>query len=63
MECSQIAVRAMIDWLADEQGLSRADSYILTSLAGDLRIIEVVDSGVWTVAMSMPLSIFSGPAS
>jgi acetamidase/formamidase len=61
MECSQIAVRSMIDWLADEHGLSKADSYILCSLAGDLRIIEVVDADVWTVAMTMPLSIF--PAS
>lgn len=59
MECSQIAVRSMIEWLVEEHALSRADSYILCSLAGDLRIIEVVDSGVWTVAMAMPLSIFS----
>ena len=58
MQGAKIATRAMIDWLAGEHGLSRADAYILCSLAGDLKIVEVVDSGVWTVAMAMPLAVF-----
>jgi hypothetical protein len=58
MTCSRMAVRAMIDWLVGEQGLEPDDAYILCSIIGDLKIIEVVDSGVWTVSMSLPLEVF-----
>jgi acetamidase/formamidase len=58
MTCSKTAVRAMVDWLVDNRGLTADDAYILCSIIGDLKIIEVVDSGVWTVAMSMPLAVF-----
>ena len=58
MEGARIAVRSMIDWLAEEHGLSREDAYVLCSLAGDLRILEIVDAGVWNVGMTMPLSVF-----
>jgi hypothetical protein len=53
------ATRAMIDWLTAEHGLSREDAYVLCSVAGDLKILETVDSGVWNVGMTMPLSISS----
>jgi acetamidase/formamidase len=53
------ATRAMIDWLTANHGLTREDAYILCSATGDLRIIEIVDAGVWNVAMTMPLSVFS----
>ena len=43
MEAARAAVRAMIDHLGSERGLARADAYILCSLAGDLKITEVVD--------------------
>jgi acetamidase/formamidase len=52
------ATRAMISWLVAEHGLSREDAYILCSVAGDLKILEIVDAGVWNVAMTMPLGIF-----
>jgi acetamidase/formamidase len=58
MEGARIAVRAMIDWLGSEHGLSREDAYVLCSLAGDLRIHEIVDAGVWNVGMAMPLHVF-----
>ncbi len=58
MEGSRIAVRAMIDWLVDARDLSADDAYLLCSITGDLRIVEVVDAGVWNVAMTMPLAIF-----
>ena len=58
MTCSQAAVRAMIDWLVDNRGLTADDAYVLCSAIGDLKIIEVVDAGMWTVAMSLPLAIF-----
>jgi acetamidase/formamidase len=60
MTGAQTAVRAMIDWLTAEHGLSREDAYILCSLAGDLKILEIVDAGVWNVGMTMPLTVFTG---
>jgi acetamidase/formamidase len=55
---ARTAVRNMIAWLVDEHGLSREDAYVLCSLAGDLRIHEIVDAGVWNVGMTMPLEVF-----
>ena len=60
MEGAKAAVRAMIAWLVEEQGLSREDAYVLCSVAGDLKILEVVDAGVWNVSMAMPLAVFAG---
>jgi acetamidase/formamidase len=58
MDGAKIAVRAMIEWLGEERGLSREDAYLLCSVAGDLKIVEVVDADVWNVAMAMPLGVF-----
>jgi acetamidase/formamidase len=58
MEGARTAVRNMIAWLGEEHGLSREDAYVLCSLAGDLRIHEIVDAGVWNVGMTMPLAVF-----
>jgi acetamidase/formamidase len=58
MEGARTAVRNMIAWLVEEHGLSREDAYVLCSLAGDLRIHEIVDAGVWNVGMTMPLAVF-----
>lgn len=58
MEGARTAVRAMIDWLEAEHGLSRREAYVLCSLAGDLKILEIVDAGVWNVGFTLPLSIF-----
>ncbi|HVB54436.1 MAG TPA: acetamidase/formamidase family protein [Candidatus Acidoferrales bacterium] len=58
MEGARSATRTMISWLASEHGLSREDAYLLCSLAGQLRILEVVDAGIWNVAMCMPLAVF-----
>lgn len=59
MEGCRQATRSMIAWLRDRHELTPEDAYILCSLAGRLRILEVVDAGMWNVAMCMPLSIFS----
>jgi acetamidase/formamidase len=58
MEASRAAVRAMIDHLVRERSVSREDAYILCSLAGDLKITEVVDSPNWIVACFMPDAVF-----
>jgi acetamidase/formamidase len=58
MEGARIAVRAMIEWLGQEHNLEPAKAYILCSLAGDLKVHEVVDAGVWNVGFSLPLEVF-----
>jgi acetamidase/formamidase len=58
MQGARKAVRTAIDWLETEHGLDRYDAYVLCSLAGDLKILEIVDSGVWNVGFTLPLSIF-----
>ena len=42
-EAAKIAVEQMIDFLATEKHLSREDAYMLTSVAADLSITQVVD--------------------
>lgn len=58
MEASRAAVRAMIDHLGRERGLEREDAYILCSLAGDLKITEVVDTPNWIVGCFVPDAVF-----
>ena len=60
MAAAQAAVRAMIDHLVRERGLSREDAYILCGLAGDLKITEVVDDPMWIVGCFMPDAVFTG---
>jgi acetamidase/formamidase len=62
MECCRMATRAMITWLREDHALTAEDAYILCSLAGELKVLEVVDAGMWNVAMCMPLGIFADPA-
>ena len=58
MENAQNAVRETIKWLTAEHGLSREDAYILCSLAGDLKISQIVDQQNFGVSFYMPLSVF-----
>ena len=55
---AQDAVRAMIDHLGGEHGLSREDAYVLASLCVDLRISEIVDAGQYVVSALLPLAVF-----
>ena len=32
---------------------------MLCSLAGDLKILEIVDAGVWNVGFTLPRSVFA----
>lgn len=58
MENAKNAVRYMIDWLTDNHDMNRSQAYILCSVAGDLKISEIVDAPNWIVSMHMPLQIF-----
>jgi acetamidase/formamidase len=62
MQGARTAVRNAIAWLTDEHGLTAREAYVLCSLAGDLKILEIVDSGVWNVGFTIPLSIFERSA-
>lgn len=57
-EAAKQSVRQMIRHLSEEYGLKREDAYILCSVAGDLRIHEVVDKPNWVVGTMIPLDIF-----
>jgi acetamidase/formamidase len=57
-EAARDAVRRMIDRLAAEHGLAPLDAYLLLSVAGDLRISEIVDQPNWIVTSYCPTSIF-----
>ncbi len=48
----------MIDWLVRDQGLSIHEAYAISSVAGDLKISEVVDIPNWLVSMTVPRGIF-----
>src|SRR5215469_13491804 len=53
------AVREMVDFLVSEKGLSKDDAYMLTSVAGDVDVSEVVDRNKGVHVM-MPKAVFVG---
>jgi acetamidase/formamidase len=57
-EAAKKATRYMIDYLVAEHELSRADAYMLCSLACDLKIAEVVDVPHMLVAMHVRKDVF-----
>jgi acetamidase/formamidase len=59
MEAAREAVRQTVELLVAERGLSREDAYILCSLAGDLKITEVVDAPSWMVGCFLPDAVFT----
>ncbi len=59
-ESARHVTRYMIDWVVREFGLSESDAYIICSIAGDLRISEIVDAPNWIGSMHLPLGIFAG---
>jgi acetamidase/formamidase len=58
MEGARKAVSGMVQLIVDTHGLERDDAYVLCSLAGDLKILEIVDAGVWNVGFTLPRSVF-----
>jgi acetamidase/formamidase len=62
MDGAKAAVRDMIDLIVARWGLSREDAYMLCSLAGDLKILEIVDAGTWNVGFTLPLEVFESEA-
>jgi acetamidase/formamidase len=56
---AQQAIRYMIQHLERERGLSREEAYVLSSVAVDLKISEIVDAPNWIVSAFLPESIFT----
>jgi acetamidase/formamidase len=57
-EAARKATGYMVDYLVEEHGLEPTEAYVLCSLAGDLKISEVVDIPHMLVSMHMPKDIF-----
>jgi len=57
-EAARRATRDMIDYLVSARGLTRDEAYMLTSVAVDMRVTQVVD-GVRGVHMMLPKAIFT----
>lgn len=57
-EAARASVRGMVDLLCRETDLSPVDVYMLCSVAGDLKISQIVDAPNWTVTFHMPTAIF-----
>jgi acetamidase/formamidase len=58
MEAARDATRAAIAYLGDRYGLERQEAYAVVSVAGDLRIHEVVDAPNWVVGAWLPENVF-----
>ncbi len=61
-EATEHAVRDMIDFLVEEKHLSRDDAYMLSSVAVDVDITQLVDGNVGVHAL-LPKKIFIGTTS
>jgi acetamidase/formamidase len=58
-EATRMALREMIDFLVNEKHLTRDDAYMLSSVAADLNITQLVDGNKGVHAMILK-SIFTG---
>lgn len=56
-EAARKATRYMVDYLEEEHGLERTEAYVLSSLAADLKISEVVDVPHVLVSMHIPKEV------
>jgi acetamidase/formamidase len=57
-EAAKKAMHYMVDYLEAEHGLDRTEAYVLCSLAGDLKIAEVVDAPHMLVSVHISKKIF-----
>ena len=58
-EAARGAARAMIDLLSGRFGIAPEEAYALTSIAGDLRIHEIVNAPRWVVGMALPAAVLA----
>jgi formamidase len=53
------ALIEMIDWMVENKGLTREQAYVVSSVAVDLRIGQLVDVPNYIVSAILPLTIFN----
>jgi len=53
MEACRLAIRRMIDALMSCAGVSKEEAYVFCSVAGDLKIHEIVDKPNWVVGFAI----------
>ncbi|HSS64104.1 MAG TPA: acetamidase/formamidase family protein [Gammaproteobacteria bacterium] len=53
------ALIEMIDWMVENKGLTREQAYVVSSVAVDLRIGQLVDVPNYIVSAILPLTIFT----
>jgi acetamidase/formamidase len=58
-EAARDAIRSMVNHLVDHHELCREEAYAVTSVACDLRILEIVDAPNWVVGAFLPTDIFA----
>jgi acetamidase/formamidase len=56
---AQNALRRMIEWLSARYRITPEEAYMLSSVAVDLRISEVVDAPNWVVSACFPVDLVS----
>jgi acetamidase/formamidase len=59
MTAAREAVSRMIDFLSATRQMSPVEAYMLCSVAGDLRISEIVDLPNWVVSFYFPRAVFA----
>lgn len=59
-EAAREATRRAVELVAAGAGLDPVDAYLLLSLAGELRISEIVDAPNWVVSMHVPTRLTRG---
>lgn len=59
-EAAREATRGMVGLVCDMAGLDPLDAYLLCSVAGDLKISEIVDDPNWVVSMHLDKDILEG---
>jgi len=62
-DATRDATRHMIQYLQAEHGVTKSEAYMLCSVAGDLRMHEVVDMPNYLIGMMIPKSIFGHASS
>ena len=61
-QAARDATQGMIEEIGRRSGLDPLDAYLLASVAGDLKISEIVDQPNWVVSMHLDLDILAGGA-
>jgi acetamidase/formamidase len=59
LTAAKAATRSMIQWIRDTHSLSAEDAYMLCSLAGNLKIHQIVAPPTYNVGITLPLSVFT----